>query len=135
MGHPEQWLRAALESAVPCKVWPVQASEEAVPPFLVYARTGTHRERSTYGAIESPVATFAVAIYDDSYLSGKDLAAEVRAGLDNFKGDAYGVTIEHVFLTDESDGDPVDFAGEGKPTYSVQLVFEIRYTEGASDGN
>jgi len=128
-GHPEQWLRAALETAGMCRAWPVQASEDAVPPFLVYGRTGTVRERVLPDSIRAPVATFQVAVYAETYIGAKDLAAAVRRGLDNFQGTAEGVTIGHAYLVDESDGEPVDFAGEGKPTYAVMMTFEVRYQE------
>jgi hypothetical protein len=105
------------------------APENSLPPFVVYQRNGTVRERITTANACVPVATFAVWVHCETYLEGKDLADRIRLGLDNFKGDAGSVIIEHAFLTDESDGDPVDFAGEGKPTYTVQILFEIRYRE------
>jgi len=129
MARPEQWLRAALETATGCRVFPVMAPENSLPPFVVYQRNGTVRERITTANACVPVATFAVWVHCETYLEGKDLADRIRLGLDNFKGDAGSVIIEHAFLTDESDGDPVDFAGEGKPTYTVQILFEIRYRE------
>jgi hypothetical protein len=129
MARPEQWLRATLEAASGCRVFPVIAPENSLPPFVIYQRTLTTRERITTENVCVPVATFAVWIHADTYLEGKDLADRVRLGVDNFKGVTQTVTIERAFLTDESDGEPVDFAGEGKPTYTVQLQFEIRYRE------
>jgi hypothetical protein len=100
-----------------------------MPPLIIYQRSGTVRERVTTENACVPVASFSVWVHTETYLDGKALADRIRRGLDNFKGDGGTVTIERAFLTDESDGDPVDFAGEGKPTYTVQLLFEIRYRE------
>jgi hypothetical protein len=83
----------------------------------------------TYANAMVPVATFAVWIHTETYLEGKAIADRIRLALDNFKGETDTVTIERAFLTDESDGDPVDFAGEGKPTYTAQMLFEVRYQE------
>jgi hypothetical protein len=129
MSHPEQWLRVALEDAARCRVFPVMAPENSLPPFVIYQRNGTVRERVTVDRCRVPVATFSVWIHTETYLEGKRLADEIRLGLDNFKGEAGGVTIQRAFLADEMDGEPVDFAGEGKPTYTVQMLFEVRYLE------
>lgn len=129
MGYPEKWLRGAIEAATNCRTFPVQAAENAVTPYVVYQRTATSRERTLTNNAGLPLATFSVWIYSDTYAAGKELAERVRLAVDNFKGEADGVTIERVFLADEADGDLVDFAGEGKPTYTVALQFEIRFRE------
>lgn len=129
MPYPEQWLRVSLEAAAGCRVFPVMAPENSLPPFVIYQRNSTVRERILLRNACVPVATFAVSVYADTYLEGKAIADRLRLAVDNFKGTAEGITIERAFLTDESDGEPVDFAGEGKPTYAVQMLFEVRFQE------
>jgi hypothetical protein len=130
VAYPETWLRAAIEDATGCRTFPVQAAEAAATPFVVYQRTGTERERSTMANPGVPVATFSIVVYADTYTGAKELAERVRLAVDDFQGEEGGVRIERATLTDEADGDVVDFAGEGKPTYSVVLTFEVRFREG-----
>jgi len=129
MPYPETWLRGAIESAAGCPAWPMAVPEGAPTPFLVYRRTGTLRERTLAFQTATPVATFQVWIVADSYLAAKDLGEKVRLGVDNFNGSGAGLTIDHAFLTDESDGE-VDYdEGQDKPTYTIQQIYEIRYCE------
>lgn len=130
MAYPETWLRGAIEAATGCRTYPVQAAELAATPYVVYQRTNTNRERTTMANAAIPVAAFSVVVYADTYTAVKELAERIRLGADNFKGEADGVIIERSHLVDEADGDLVDFAGEGKPTYSVVMSFEIRFREG-----
>jgi hypothetical protein len=129
MAYPEIWLRGAIEKAAGISTFPVQAAESAVPPYAVYMRTNTNRERTTMNNAGIPVAAFTVTVYADMYGEGKELAESIRRAVDNFKGTASGVTIERCFLVDEADGDVVDLAGEGKPTFSVVMSFELRFRE------
>ena len=129
MPYPETWLRGAIETAAGCQAWPLAVSEGVSPPFIVYRRASTLRERSLLQSMESPVASFNVWIVASSYIAAKELAELVRLGVDGFKGSGGGLTIDHAYLTDESDGD-VDYdEGQDKPTFTVQQTYEIRFCE------
>jgi hypothetical protein len=129
MPYPETWLRGAIETAAGCPAWPMAVPEGAPTPFLVYRRTGTARERTLEFEVDSPLATFQVWIVADSYLAAKELGERIRKGCDNFNGSEGGLTIEHCFLADESDGD-VDYdEGQDKPTYTIQQTYEIRFRD------
>jgi len=129
MPYPETWLRGAIEQAAGCPAWPMAVPEAAPVPFVVYRRNGTVRERTLEFMVDSPLATFQVWIVADSYLAAKELGERLRFGLDNFNGSEGGLTIEHCFLTDESDGD-VDYdEGTDKPTYTIQQIYEIRFRD------
>jgi hypothetical protein len=127
---PERWLWKTLEAAAGFRAWPIEAPQGEAVPYAVFQRTGTAREHHFTGAADSPLATFAVAVYSAQYMPGKEAAERIRLAVDNFTGAADGVTILSALLTEESDGQPVDFTGEGKSTYVVDLVFEIRFAEG-----
>ena len=68
-------------------------------------------------------------MFAESYLEGKHIADRIRLACDNFTGEFDGVTIQEASLSDERDGEPVEFGGEGKPTYSVEMTFLIRFAE------
>lgn len=128
MPYPEAWLKDAIEEA-DVDAFPLTVPESTLPPFVVYARTGTARERDLDGTVGSPVGTFLVEIYTDGYLEGKELADAIRAQVNNFSGSAGGVTIQWSHLAEEADGDPVFLDGRDKPTYLVQQTLEITWQE------
>jgi hypothetical protein len=128
MPYPEKWLKSALEASE-VDAFPLVVPEGTEPPFIVYSRTGTARERDLDGTVGSPVGTFQVEIYADGYLESKEIADLVRAQANNFSGSADGVTIQWSHLAEESDGDPVFLDGRDRPTYLVQQTFEITWEE------
>jgi hypothetical protein len=130
VSYPEAWLKSAVEAAAGLKAWPVSVPEGAAVPFACYRRMQTDRERHMGGAAcMPPVASFEVELYAEGYTQAKELAERVRLACDTFKGEAGGILIERVDLTDERDGDPVFFEGHDKPTYMVVMVFSVRWIE------
>lgn len=129
----EQFVREKLTSSSGVPVFPVFAPEYQVLPFCVYMRQSTQRDRVITQNAMFPIASFQVAIYAETYSEVRDLAENVRIGLDNFTGD-YGpsddnITVRFAFLADESDGEPTQFEGESKPAYSAQMTFSVKYQE------
>lgn len=129
MASPEGWIRNAIEDGAGCPAYPVAAPGNAAPPYVLYSRNGTDRERNLDGSVGSPVGDFAIEIYSDGYLQGKGLADLVRAALNDFSGEADGATIDHVDLTEESDGSPIYLDGRDVPTYVISQSFTIRWQE------
>lgn len=129
MPHPEQWLHATIEKAAECRAYPVFVPRDVELPFVYFSRRSTDREHHTVGPAGVPVAQFEITCYAPQYLQAKDLATAVRLAVDNFSGDAAGVTILQTRVTDESDGEPEFFTGEDVPTYSATLSLELRYSE------
>lgn len=128
MAGPEAWLRGAIEEAeVPA--YPLVVDEGIAPPFCVYSRTSTDRERSLEEPAGHPVGTFTLEIYADGYAQAKAAADAVRQQIQNFNGEADGCTIDETFLADEKDGDPVFLDGRDRPTYMVEMTLAIRWQE------
>jgi hypothetical protein len=93
-------------------------------------RTGTVRQRHTRGNAGTPVAQFGVTAVAPNYLAAKELANAIRLGIDGMAGvTEEGVTIQSVAIADEADADPELYAGDDRPTYAVNLVFDVRFTE------
>ena len=128
MAFPEAWLVDAINSTG-AKGFPLLVPEQLEPPFVVYQRTGTEREYDLEGPTTPAVATFDLMVYADTYLDVKEWANRVRLAVHNFTGLANDVNIQWTAITGETDDDPVDFAGEGKPTYVVNLTLEVSYEE------
>jgi hypothetical protein len=132
MPFPEQWLKAAIESAAGCSAFPMRAPEGQALPYVIYGRMATARESIFTGTASlnvNPAGDFAVEIYAATYTAAKTLADAVRVGLHNFTGTASGVTIRLCLLTEERDGDPIDFDGQNQPTYTVEHSYQIRWQE------
>lgn len=128
MASPEAWLRGAIEDAdVPA--YPVTCDEGVLPPYCVYSRQGTERERDLGEPAGHPVGTFLLEIYADGYAQAKSLADAVRSQIQNFTGEADGCTIDETFLVDEKDGDAVFLEGRDRPTYMIEFTLGIRWQE------
>jgi hypothetical protein len=129
MPFPQQWLCSAIETAAGCRAYPASVPEVEGIPYVTYEHTGTAYDRTMDGLINQATATYQVVIYADTYLAVQELARLVQANVDNFTGVVGGVTIAHCHIEDERDGTPVEFAGEGKPTYAKEQTYLIRYFE------
>jgi hypothetical protein len=129
MSYPEKWLHATIEKAAECRAYPSYVPRTAEVPFVYFSRTGTEREHDMEGNPGVPVATFDVSVFADTYLRTKEIADRIRRGVDNFSGEAAGVTITQTRISDERDGEPVFFTGEDVPIYTVELTLDIRFRE------
>jgi len=128
MASPEAWLRGAIEEAdVPA--YPLVCDEGTAPPFCIYSRTQTDRERSLEEPAGHPVGTFTLEVYADGYATVKALADAIRQQVQNFNGTVDGCTIDETFLVNEVDGDPVFLEGRDRPTYLVEMTLGIRWQE------
>lgn len=132
MPYPEQWLKAAIETAGSCLAYPMEAPEGASLPYVIYGRTSTQRETIMAGPTPvnvNPSAQFSVLLYASTYSAVKTLADLVRAALHNFNGTANGVTIRECLILEELDGSPDYLEGQDKPTYTVEHTYQIRWEE------
>ena len=130
MAYPEAWLWKAIETAAGCPTYPAYVPREAKPPYVAFARVGTLRERHMDGNAAVPVASFTVTAVAAQYLETKQLARQVRLGIDGFAGQTpAGVQILSAAVTDETDADPEQYAGDDRPTYAVNLSLDVRFHE------
>lgn len=129
MAYPEAWLKSKMESATGCSVFPLVVPEGASPPFVVYVRSGTERERTLNDYVGDPQGTFPVTIYADAYIQTKEIADQIRAAVVSFQGTESGVEIIEVALADESDETPEFFDGRDTPTYVLTQTYFIRWKD------
>ena len=129
MAYPQEWLCYAIEQAAGCRAYPASVPEVEGVPYVTYEHMGTTYDRDMDGSTNEATATYQVIVYADTYVEVQALARAVQKGVDNFTGSYNGVTIAHCHIEDERDGVPVDFAGEGKPTYAKEQTYVIRFYE------
>jgi len=129
MSYPEQFIKESIEKAAQIDTWPLFAPEGVQPPYAIYRRGSTSRDKYLGGQAGQPLAEFEIEIYADTYHQVKTLAEAVRVATDTFKGQVGALTLDDVQLTDERDGDPVFLEGRDKPTYMVSQTYSIRWTE------
>lgn len=129
MPSPEQLLRNKIEAAASIDAYPLTAPAAILPPFCIFSRTSTTRERQLTSVVGTPMGLFSVEIYSDGYSEGKDLADLIREALDEFSGEEDGLTVQSVSLSEEADGTPVLFDGHETPTYVVTQTYSIVWEE------
>lgn len=138
MNAPHNWLKAAIEAAAAgVQAWPVEMTSAGDPPYVIYVREGTAREAILDDSLDGepivnalpPVARFGVVVYADSYVQAWQIAGAITAAIHRFKGTAHGETIHECQVIDERDGDAGFLEGREQPTYTVEMVVEIRYQE------
>ena len=133
MSFPEFWLRDNLADVTGSKAFPVMCTDDTVqPPFSVYSRIATDRERVTdapsgyTGAVD---ALFEVNIVTSTYMQGKELVETLRQKITNFRGDYEGCYITWATIADQQDAAPEEKDGESQPDYVQQMTIRIRYRE------
>lgn len=130
MAYPEAWLKATIEDAAGCSAFPLVVPEGTVPPFVVYNRASTDRERTLDDYYGDPQGTFNVEIYADGYIQAKQIADNVRAACHAFQGvSSDGVEIVESLLASEADGDPEFMEGRDTPTYVIVHEYFIRWKD------
>lgn len=138
MNAPHNWLKAAIEAAAASvQAWPVEMTSAGDPPYVIYVREATARETILEDTLDDepianalpPVARFSVVVYADSYVQAWQIAGDITAAIHRFKGTAHGETIHECQVIDERDGDAGYLEGREQPTYTVEMVVEVRYQE------
>ena len=127
--YPEIWLRDSITEATSAQVYPVQAPESAVTPYIVYSRSGTERDLAMPTISRAPVAAFDLIVVTDSYMGGKELAEQIRLKCNNFKGEYAGCSITSCAILSQQDGSPEEKDGETTPNYVQEISFAVRYEE------
>lgn len=120
----EQAVHSALSAASGVKVWALQASDKAAPPFAVYARSSTETE-GTFGTDDAVVYTYEVVVIDDSYSGARRIADRLASELADFKGTVDRDTVLEAYLEEDSDGDPIELPGDEKPWFSVSQTWKV----------
>lgn len=120
----EEHLHKALVEATNAGVWPLQASDKARPPFVVYGRSGMDTE-ATFGGDDLVIFTYEVVIVAETYAEARSMAEKVSAGLPDFKGGPPSANVLEAFLEDDSDGDPIELPGDEKPWHSVNQTWKL----------
>lgn len=129
---PEAWLWATIEAATGHKAYPANVPRENTPPpYVVFSRERTTRDRHLMNNGGVPVASIVVVCVSLKYLDAKSIANTVRRAVDSARDVPIpgGGMIESVALVDEADGEPVQYGGDDAPLYSVVLSFDVRFTE------
>jgi hypothetical protein len=127
MSRPEYFIRDKVGGVLPA--YPIMAPEGVRPPYALYGRMNTNRERTMKAQALVPKCDFRVEIYATTYADVKDAADQIRVATDNFTGTWDGCEIMECYLTEEADGAAIEYEGETKPAYTVELTFAIRYRE------
>lgn len=93
----------AVSNIVGAKVYPLQAGETAVEPYIVVEKLLTEYEHTMTGTVDLVLAKFQISCWENSYYDAITLTDAVRGCLDNFVGtdSGSGVTIQCIHVGDE----------------------------------
>ena len=120
---------AGLSALVSTRVYPVVMPQGCTLPAVTYQKIDGPRVHAMGSDAGLAHPRFQVSCWGSTYKSTKDVAAQVRAALQDYTGTmggAGGVSVGGVFLDDENDLFD-DAAGTG--VYHVALDFIVWHTE------
>ena len=110
-------------------MFPVFATEKAVPPYIIYRRVITDRARRHSGVSGESQVTFTVTCWATTYDGSMDLSNKVRAVLDGVNGTWGSMRIGHCHITNESDVFEPSPELMERQFYGRQLTVDIQHTE------
>lgn len=125
----EEWFRAAVQDSCGASIWPLQVGELIKPPFGVYERQEAFYERHLDGPAGIPVVTFGLMLVAESYAEIRRLATLVRMKLPDFKGYQPDFRLLDAWIDGEVDGEPIEYPGDERPLFTVNQVWNVRYSE------
>lgn len=116
---------AATAAALGTRIYPNQAAQETLYPYVVYEESDGERFPTMGEDGDLVRAQVRVNLWHDAYPAGRALADQVRLALQRFRGTAGGVTVDDVFTVP---GSPVIFDDLAR-AWNFQRDFEVIYRE------
>ena len=92
-----------VKAAVAARIYPLAAPQGAAMPFLTYQRISGPREHTHDRAGDLARPRFQFTAVAATYSAAKALINAVRTSLDNFRGTLSGVSVEAIYVENESD--------------------------------
>lgn len=125
----------AIARLIGFQVYPLAVPKSAVLPFVVYKRQNIIRESSLTGPLLIPMVSLQIASWALTHDGARELSNEIRIALDGNIGDLAGVTIQDMRLVSETDDyiDPAAVSSQLPPAYEVRQLFQIRWSEQATE--
>jgi len=103
----ERGIFEKLKTFAGGRVYALQAPQNSKTPFVVFQRIESERWRSVNGPSGMAQARLQVDAYGDDYYTVKELAADIEAALDGFRGtvefDGGSVNIGGISLQTDED--------------------------------
>lgn len=106
------------------RLFPVRAPQGTVTPYMTVEKISAVRMRDTRGPLGYAKPRFRIHVFDESYLTVKNLVTEVRQALDGYDGLMGTVSILAVMVENES-----DFYEEDTELHHCVLDFFITHVE------
>ena len=132
---PEQVLKHRIETTpvlarlLGFRTYPSLAPMSAALPFVTYQRTLIERNQTLDLPVGVPRVSVEMATYAITYEEAREVADALRAALDGWSGNAYGVEVKHVALETERDGFVQLDGSELPPVYQITQTFDVAWQE------
>ena len=121
---------AGLTALVSTRIHPLIMPQSTVLPAVTFSKVSGPRVHAMQQDAGLAYPRFQVSCWGATYKSAKDVAAQVRAALQDFKGTmggVGGVVVSGVFIQDEN-----DLYEPGTQVYHIALDFVIWHEEGVT---
>jgi len=118
---------SGVTALVSNRIYYVQAPQKVDTPYIVFFKVSGNRDHTHDGATGLANPRFQVDIFGETYLSVKDVAAQVQAALQGYSGTmggAGGVAVNGCFYEDEN-----DFYGETTKLYHIAQDYILWHRE------
>lgn len=107
-----------ITGLVGTRIFPVIPSQDTALPYVVYFQSGAEPVMHLNGVSNLTKYELRVEFWADAFDAVADLGKKIRTNLDGFRGTAAGITLQGVFLVEESNEQEPD-AYHGSQLYWV----------------
>lgn len=121
----------AVTNLLGTSIYPLQASQDHEPPYVIFTLTDTARKHHMRGTAESVVTNLQMDVYAKTDASADTIATALLNALDSLSGVIQGTYIGACLNRDEDDGLEEPIHGEGLGTPARILGFLLAYNESA----
>lgn len=118
-----------LEALVKARIFPVEAPQDILRPFVTYQVISRARVKKLTGPAYISQSRFQVDCYSISYIGAREIASQVRLALDGWRDTTADLSIKGSSLLNDSDFDVTE---TDPKLYRVLLEFLITHEESAA---
>ena len=115
---------AGLSALVGTRIYPSVMPQGVILPAVTYRQISGARVHAMGSDAGLARPRFQLSCWSTTYSQAKDVAAQLRAALQRWRGTLGGVTVQDTFIKDESDLFEPDTG-----FHRVELEFEINHDE------
>lgn len=123
---------STIAALIGTRFFPNQIPQGQKLPAVIYKQEKGDREHIMAGAVGLVNSQYSITCYAESYSQAKELSEAVRKCLDGYSGTVESVSIEGIFLEDETDVPGFKAGTDVLNRFGKSLTFVVWYKESVS---